>query len=195
MVEYRDGDKLYIPVEKLELITKYSNKEGSSPKLNKLGTQEWAKTKAKAAKKAEDIAEELIEMYAIREAKEGYQFPKDTEEQIIFENQFEYEETKDQLKVIQEIKQDMESIHPMDRLLVGDVGYGKTEVAFRAIFKCIISGKQASILCPTTILSSQHFKNAINRFSTFPINIALLNRFISKKEQNETLKKLKEGIL
>ena len=193
MVEYRDGDKLYIPVEKLDFITKYSGKDSSIPKLNKLGTHEWEKTKAKAAKKAEDIAEELIELYAIRESKEGYQFPKDTEEQIIFENQFEYEETQDQLKVIKEIKQDMESTHPMDRLLVGDVGYGKTEVAFRAIFKCIMGGKQAAILCPTTILSSQHFKNAINRFNSFPVNIALLNRFVSKKEQSETIKKLKAG--
>ncbi|MBQ9011762.1 MAG: transcription-repair coupling factor, partial [Bacilli bacterium] len=193
MVEYRDGDKLYIPVEKLELITKYSGKEGTTPKLNKLGTHEWAKAKAKAAQKAENIAEELLELYAIRESKEGFAFPKDTEEQIVFESEFEYEETQDQLKVIEEIKKDMESPHPMDRLLCGDVGYGKTEVAFRAIFKCIMGGKQAAILCPTTILSSQHFKNAINRFSSFPVNIALLNRFVSKKDQTETIQKLKEG--
>ena len=192
-ITYRDNDKLYIPVEKLDLITKYSSKDGVIPKLNKLGSHEWQKTKAKARKHAEDIAEDLLKMYAIRESKKGYAFAKDTEEQIEFEKEFEYEETLDQLRVTEEIKKDMESDKPMDRLLCGDVGYGKTEVAFRAIFKAIMSGKQAAILCPTTILSSQHFQNAIERFKTFPVDIALLNRFVSPKETKETLEKLEKG--
>lgn len=192
-LEYKDKDKLYIPVEKIEYIKKYSSKDSIPPKINKLGTKEWQKTKAKANKKAEDIANELIKLYAIRETKEGFAFPKDTEEQIIFEKEFEYEETLDQLKVTEDIKKDMESPHPMDRLLCADVGYGKTEVAFRAIFKCIMGGKQAAMLCPTTILSSQHLKNAIKRFSSFPINIELLNRFVPQKKQTEIKTKLQEG--
>ena len=192
-VEYKDGDKLYIPVEKLDLITKYSGKEGAEPKLNKLGTHEWEKTKAKARKRAEDIAEDLLKLYALREAKKGFSFNLDDEDQISFEREFKYEETKDQLKVTEEIKKDMESNKPMDRLLCADVGYGKTEVAFRAIFKCILSGKQAALLCPTTILSSQHFSNAIERFKSFPVDIAIINRFVTKTKLKETLEKLQKG--
>ena len=192
-ITYRDNDKLYIPVEKLDLITKYSSGDASIPKLNKLGSHEWQKTKAKARKKAEDIAEDLLKMYAIRESKKGFAFEKDGPEQIAFEKEFDHIETPDQLRVTEEIKKDMESNKPMDRLLCGDVGYGKTEVAFRAIFKAIISGKQAAILCPTTILSSQHFQNAIERFKSFPVDIALLNRFVSQKETKETLEKLEKG--
>lgn len=192
-VEYQGGDKLYIPVEKIDLITKYTGKEGAVPKLNKLGSTQWQKAKARAKKRAENMASDLLELYAQRESKKGFAFQKDGEEQKIFEESFEHEETKDQLKTTEEIKEDMQKDKPMDRLLCGDVGYGKTEVAFRAIFKCIISGKQAAILCPTTILSSQHYKNAINRFKTFPINIAILNRFVNKKEAEKTLEELKEG--
>ncbi len=192
-IVYRDNDKLYIPVEKLDLITKYSSGDTSTHKLNKLGSHEWQKTKAKARKKAEDIAEDLLKMYAVRESKKGFAFEKDGKEQIAFEKEFNYVETPDQLRVTEEIKKDMESPKPMDRLLCGDVGYGKTEVAFRAIFKAIISGKQAAILCPTTILSSQHYQNAIERFKSFPIDIALLNRFTSAKETAETLDKLSKG--
>ncbi len=192
-ITYRDNDKLYIPVEKLDLITKYSSGDVAVPKLNKLGSQEWQKTKAKARKRAEDIAEDLLKMYALREAKKGYAFDKDGKEQIEFEKEFTHEETKDQLRVTEEIKKDMEADKPMDRLLCGDVGYGKTEVAFRAIFKAIISGKQAAILCPTTILSSQHYQNAIERFKSFPVDIAILNRFVSPKETKETLEKLEKG--
>ena len=151
------------------------------------------KTKARARKKAEDIAEDLLKMYAVRESKKGFAFEKDGKEQIEFEKEFDHTETKDQLRVTEEIKKDMETDKPMDRLLCGDVGYGKTEVAFRAIFKAIISGKQAAILCPTTILSSQHFQNAIERFKSFPVDIALLNRFVSPKEVKETLEKLEKG--
>ena len=190
---YKNDDKLYIPVEKLDLITKFSSSDGAVPKLNKLGSLEWQKTKAKVRKKAEDIAGELLKLYAAREAKKGFAFDKDNEDQIQFEKEFKHSETEDQLRVSDEIKKDMEDIKPMDRLLCGDVGYGKTEVAFRAIFKAIISGKQAALLCPTTILSSQHYKNAIERFKSFPINIAILNRFVSNKETKNTIQKLKEG--
>lgn len=192
-VTYKDNDKLYIPVEKLDLITKYSSGDTIAPKLNKLGSTEWQKTKAKAQKRAEDIAEDLLKMYAIRESKKGFAFEKDTDEQLQFEKEFPYTETTDQLRVTDEIKKDMESEKPMDRLLCGDVGYGKTEVAFRAIFKAIMSGKQTAILCPTTILSSQHFQNAIDRFKSFPVDIALLNRFTSVKQTKEILEKLEKG--
>ncbi|MDD6323694.1 MAG: transcription-repair coupling factor [Bacilli bacterium] len=192
-IVYRDEDKLYIPVEKIDLITKYSSGDGMQPKLSKLGSADWQKTKARARKHAEDIAEDLLKVYAIRESKKGFAFDKDGKEQIEFEKEFKYTETADQLRVTEEIKKEMESDKPMDRLLCGDVGYGKTEVAFRAIFKAIISGKQAAILCPTTILSNQHYKNALERFKNFPVDIALLNRFVSKKDIGETLDKLKKG--
>ena len=192
-VEYKGGDKLYIPVEKIDLITKYSSKEGFEPKVNKLGSTEWEKVKLRAKKRAKDIAEGLLKLYALREMQEGFAFCKDSEEQAIFESEFPYEETKDQIKVLEEIKNDMESNHPMDRLLCGDVGYGKTEVAFRAAFKAILSGKQVALLCPTTILSSQHYQNAIDRFKSFPVNIALLNRFTTPKQVSNIINGLKEG--
>ena len=192
-IEYKGEDKLYIPVEKLEFINKYSSNEGSVPKVNKLGGTEWTKTKLHIKKKIESIAGDLLKLYSEREMSIGYAFDKDTEEQIQFEKDFPYIETKDQLKVTEEIKKDMEKSIPMDRLLCGDVGYGKTEVAFRAIFKAIMSNKQVLFLCPTTILAQQHFSNAIERFKEFPIRIELLNRFISKKKQNEIIKDLSEG--
>ena len=193
MLEYKGGDKLYIPVEKLELITKYSSSDGSIPKLNKLGGIEWQKTKLRVKNKLENIAGELLKLYAERENAEGYKFAKDGEEQLQFEKEFIYEETDDQIRVIEEIKKDMESKSPMDRLLCGDVGYGKTEVAFRAIFKAIMSGKQVALLCPTTILSSQHFNNAKERFKSFPVEIELMNRFVTPKKQKQIIERLKEG--
>ena len=163
------------------------------PKINKLGGTEWQKTKLHIKKKIESIAGDLLKLYSEREMAIGYAFDKDTEEQLEFEKNFPYNETKDQLKIVDEIKKDMEKRTPMDRLLCGDVGYGKTEVAFRAIFKAIMSNKQVLFLCPTTILSQQHFQNAIERFKEFPVRIELLNRFISKKKQTEILNDLKEG--
>ena len=192
-VEYLDGDKLYIPVEKLELINKYSSNEGVSPKINKLGGKEWAKTKLHIQKKIESIAGDLLKLYSEREMAKGFAFKKDTKEQIEFEKNFPYVETVDQLKVTEEIKKDMEKESPMDRLLCGDVGYGKTEVAFRAIFKAIMSNKQVMLLCPTTILSQQHYKNAIERFKGFEVNIELLNRFVPIKKQNEVISGFSEG--
>ena len=193
MVSYKDDDKLYIPVEKIDFISKYSAKDGIVPKLNKLGGTEWQRTKLKASKRIQDMAGELLKLYAIRETTKGFAFLKDTKEQYEFEEEFPYTETEDQLKAIEEIKKDMEKDRPMDRLLCGDVGYGKTEVAFRAIFKAIMSGKQVALLCPTTILSNQHFNNAIERFKAFPINIEMLNRFVPTKRVNIILEKLKEG--
>ena len=193
MVSYKDDDKLYIPVEKIDFISKYSAKDGIVPKLNKLGGTEWQRTKLKARKRIQDMAGELLKLYAIRETTKGFAFLKDTKEQYEFEEEFPYTETEDQLKAIEEIKKDMEKDRPMDRLLCGDVGYGKTEVAFRAIFKAIMSGKQVALLCPTTILSNQHFNNAIERFKAFPINIEMLNRFVPTKRVNIILERLKEG--
>ncbi len=186
-IEYKDKDKLYIPVEKLEFINKYSSNEGVKPKLSKLGGTEWKKTKLHIQKKIESIALDLLKLYSERETAIGYAFDKDTSEQLEFEKEFPYVETKDQLKVTEEIKKDMERNIPMDRLLCGDVGYGKTEVAFRAIFKAVMSNKQVMLLCPTTILSNQHYKNAIERFKEFPVRIELLNRFVPKSKQNQIL--------
>ena len=191
-IEYRDNDKLYIPVEKMELISKYSANDSIIPKINKLGGTEWQKTKLKIKKHVEDIAYKLLNLYAKRENTIGFKYQKDDEMQLEFEKEFIYEETKDQLKVTDEIKKDMESNRPMDRLLCGDVGYGKTEVAFRAIFKAILSGKQVAFLCPTTILSLQHFNSALDRFKNYPVRIELLNRFVTPKKQKEVIKDLKE---
>lgn len=192
-LEYKDNDKLYIPVEKIEFISKYSSNEGAKPKISKLGGTDWAKQKAKVKGKVKDIAKQLLETSAKRKLISGFSFLEDDEDQAIFESKFPYEETKDQLKAIKEIKEDMEEPHPMDRLLCGDVGYGKTEVAFRAIFKAIKSGKQVAFLCPTTILSKQHYDNAVERFEDFGINIAVLNRFITSKQKEVILKDLKSG--
>lgn len=190
---YKDSDKLYIPVEKIEFISKYSSNEGAKPKLNKLGGTEWAKQKARVKGKVKDIAKELLETSAKRKLVPGFAFFADDEDQAIFEGRFAYDETADQLKAIREIKEDMEQPHPMDRLLCGDVGYGKTEVAFRAIFKAIKSGKQVAFLCPTTILSKQHYENALDRFDGFGINIAVLNRFVTPKQKDIILNDLASG--
>ena len=192
-LQYKDGDKLYIPVEKIELISKYSSHEGIIPRLNKLGSTEWIKQKAKVRGKVKDIAQKLLDMSVKRKMATGFAFCADDKEQYLFEAAFPYEETKDQLKAIKEIKEDMEKNTPMDRLLCGDVGYGKTEVAFRAIFKAIKSGKQVAFLCPTTILSKQHYENALDRFSGFGVNIEVLNRFVSDKHKQEIIENLKNG--
>ena len=190
---YDGKDKLYIPVEKIDLINKFTGKEGVVPKIYKLGGTEWQKTKLRIKNKVKDIAEKLIKIYAARESKQGYSFSKDGELQMMFEEEFPYEATLDQLYATRQIKDDMESTHPMDRLLCGDVGYGKTEVAFRAIFKAVNDGKQVLYLCPTTILSNQQYENAIARFKNYPVNIAKLNRFTTPKEAKEIIEKLKNG--
>jgi transcription-repair coupling factor (superfamily II helicase) len=194
-IVYDKGDKLYVPVDQLDLIQKYVGSEGKSPKVNKLGSAEWQKAKAKARKSINEIAEDLIKLYAMRSTVKGHKFPKDTEWQKQFEDEFPFEETPDQLTSLEEIKHDMETEKPMDRLLCGDVGYGKTEVALRAAFKAVMDGKQVAILVPTTILAEQHYKNIKNRFSDFPIKIDMVSRFRTAKQQKEILQRVKEGNL
>lgn len=192
-VAYAGDDTLYIPVEQFNLVRKYSSSEGKVPKINKLGSSQWQKAKAKTRNKVDDIADKLIEIYAARMNQTGYAFPVDNEMQLEFENAFGYELTEDQVRSVKEIKEDMEKPQPMDRLLCGDVGFGKTEVALRAVFKAILGNKQVAFLCPTTILSMQHYKTMLDRFENFPVKVALLNRFTSTKQKNQILKDLKEG--
>ena len=192
-IVYDKGDKLYVPVDQLDLVQKYIGSEGNSPKINKLGGAEWQKAKAKARKSINEIAQDLVKLYAARATLKGHSFGKDTEWQRQFEDEFPYEETPDQLASLEEIKSDMESDKPMDRLLCGDVGYGKTEVAIRAAFKAVMDGKQVAFLVPTTILADQHYNNLIKRFSDFPIKIDMISRFRTPKQQKATLQALKEG--
>ena len=192
---FQGTDKLYIPVEKIDYISKFSGKEGAVPKVSKLGGKDWQKTKSRVRSKVKDIAASLIKIYARRKLEKGFAFDADDELQTMFESQFEYKLTPDQELAIKQIKKDMESSAPMDRLLCGDVGYGKTEVAFRAIFKAVLSSKQVLYLCPTTILSNQHYENALDRFKDFPINIGLLNRFTTAKEKNRIIQGLKDGTI
>ncbi len=192
-IHYQDGGNLFVPVTQIKLVQKYVSSDAKVPKLNKLGGTEWAKTKRKVTAKIEDIADELIELYAKRDAEKGYAFSRDTVEQQEFEQAFPYTETQDQLRSVAEIKEDMQKDKPMDRLLVGDVGYGKTEVAMRAVFKAVMDGKQAAVLVPTTILAEQHYENFVQRFADYPFTIGLLSRFRSKKEQEETIEKLRKG--
>ena len=192
-IRYRADDKLYVPVDQIDLIQKYVPSGDKEPKLHKLGGAEWKKAKAKVTSAVKDIADELIKLYAKREAEKGYAFMPDTDEQRAFEAAFPYEETEDQLRTIIEVKRDMERERPMDRLVCGDVGYGKTEVAIRAAFKSIQDGKQVAFLVPTTILAQQHFESIQSRFEEFGINVGLLSRFRTRKQQLETLKGLKTG--
>ena len=192
-IEYAKSDKLYVPVEQLDLVQKYIGGEGKSPKVNKLGSAEWQKAKAKVRKSINEIAKELVKLYAIRTTVKGHKYSKDTEWQRQFEDEFPYEETPDQITSLEEIKSDMESDKPMDRLLCGDVGYGKTEVALRAAFKAVMDGKQVAFLVPTTILADQHYKTMKSRFSDFPVTIDMISRFKTSKEQKATIQAVKEG--
>lgn len=194
-VLYSGNDKLYIPVEKIDLLFKYVGKEGMVPKINKMDSIDWKKTKQRVKQKVADMADRLLKLYAERESKRGFAFSKDNQMMEDFENDFPYTLTKDQQTSINQIKKDMESVAPMDRLLCGDVGFGKTEVAFRAAMKAILDSKQVLFLCPTTILSSQHYENAKERFQNFPVNIALLNRFTTKKETARIINGLKDGTI
>jgi transcription-repair coupling factor (superfamily II helicase) len=192
-IKYSGNDKLYIPTDQLDLIQKYIGGEDKGPKLNRLGGTEWLKVKARAKKAVESLAMDLLKLYAERQQTAGYQFSEDSRWQKEFEDTFPYPETQDQLKCIEEIKRDMESLRVMDRLLCGDVGYGKTEVALRAAFKCVMDGKQVAILVPTTILAQQHYNTCVQRFSNFPINIDVLSRFKTVSEQSRILSNLKNG--
>ena len=194
-VLYQGTDKIYIPVEKIDLLSKYSGREGVAPKINKLGGTEWQKTKNRVKSKVSDIADQLLKLYAEREKRKGFAFSKDCDMSLDFERAFPYDLTSDQVKAISQIKEDMEKSIPMDRLLCGDVGFGKTEVAFVAAFKAILDSKQVLLLCPTTILSNQHYENAIERFKDFPVNVALLNRFSTPKETSRIISGLKDGTI
>ena len=192
---YQDDAKLFIPVSQLDKIQKYVSSESKTPRVNKLGGSEWAKTKRRVANKIEDIADELVDLYAKREAEKGYAFTPDDSYQKEFEDAFPYTETPDQLRSAKEIKQDMEKTKPMDRLLIGDVGYGKTEVALRAAFKAIQDGKQVAFLAPTTVLAQQHYETMEQRFENFPVEIGILSRFNTAKEIKETIENLETGKL
>jgi transcription-repair coupling factor (superfamily II helicase) len=190
---YRDGDTLFVPVEDLNLVQKYTPVATGLPLLDKLGTGNWLKTKERTKKAVQKLAHELLELYAQRKSIKGFAFSPEGSWQEEFEKTFEFEETEDQLRSIVDIKTDMETDVPMDRLLCGDVGYGKTEVAIRAAFKAVMDGKQVAVLCPTTVLASQHFKTFSGRMVLFPVRIAALTRFQSKAEQRKTLEDLKNG--
>jgi transcription-repair coupling factor (superfamily II helicase) len=192
-IKYGGNDKLYIPTDQLDMIQKYIGGEDKLPKLNKLGSAEWNKIKSKAQHSIQALAIDLLKLYAERQQKIGYAFSADSRWQKEFEDMFPYEETEDQLRCIEEIKKDMEDERVMDRLLCGDVGYGKTEVALRAAFKCVMDGKQAAILAPTTILAQQHYNTCIQRFGSFPIKIDVLSRFKSASELKKAAQDLKSG--
>ncbi len=193
-IKYAGTDVLYVPVTQLDLVSKYIGAaEDSGIKLNKLGGSEWQRTRARVKKAVRDMAKQLTALYAKRMATRGHAFPEDDDLQSGFESRFEYEETDDQLRCINEIKGDMQREVPMDRLLCGDVGFGKTEVALRAAFKCISNGKQCALLVPTTLLAMQHYNTVIRRFGELPLNVRLLNRFVSKREQEKTIAGLKSG--
>ncbi|MFQ5863746.1 MAG: transcription-repair coupling factor [bacterium] len=192
-LEYRDGDKVYVPIERMDRVHKYSAKEGMKPALSKLGAPNWQRLKNKTKKKIKDIAQELIDIYAKRKAQAGHAFSEDALWQRELEASFPYEDTPDQIRATIEVKQDMESSRPMDRLVCGDVGYGKTEVAVRAAFKAVMSGKQVAMLVPTTILAYQHYMTFRERLEKFPVEIEMLSRFRSTAEQKRIVEKLKNG--
>ena len=194
-IDYAGGDCLYVPVTQLDLVSKYigGGEDTERTKLNKLGGAEWTRQKTKAKKAAKDLARGLIALYAERQKRPGFAFSPDSPWQREFEESFDYTETDDQLRCIAEIKADMEKPRPMDRLLCGDVGYGKTEVALRAVMKCILDGKQAAILVPTTVLAQQHYATAVSRFRDFPVKIEVLSRFTPAREQKRILEAAKNG--
>lgn len=192
-VQYQNGDQISIPVEQIHLLSKYISSDGKAPKLNKLNDGHFKKVKQKVKNQVEDIADDLIKLYSERSQLKGFAFSADDDDQDAFDDAFPYVETDDQLRSIEEIKRDMQASQPMDRLLVGDVGFGKTEVAMRAAFKAVNDHKQVVILVPTTVLAQQHYTNFKERFQNFAVNVDVLSRFRSKKEQNETLEKLKNG--
>ncbi len=194
-IKYAGEDRLYLPVEQMDTLQRYTGGEGRPPRVYALGGQEWARVKNRVRASVQELAKELLSLYAAREATRGFAFSPDHPWQKDFENRFPYEETSDQLKAIEEVKQDMQKSTPMDRLLCGDVGYGKTEVAIRAAFKAVMDGKQVAFLVPTTILAQQHYENFLERFKGFPVKVDLLSRFRGAKEQREVIKALKAGVV
>ena len=192
-IAYADDEFLYVPIEQADLVQKYIGNDGRPPKVDRLGSQSWSKKKEKAMKNAEALAKELVHLYAERETVKGYQFVRDNDWQVQFEASFPFTETPDQLRCIEDIKKDMESTKVMDRLVCGDVGYGKTEIAFRAAFKAVMSGKQVAFLAPTVILAEQHYNNFRQRLGSFPVNAAILSRFVQGKDQKKVLKGVEDG--
>jgi len=193
VIHYQENDKLYVPLEKMDCVQKYTSRESIVPKIHKLGSPDWERLKNRTKKRIKDIAKDLIALYAARKAQKGFAFSQDTLWQKELEASFEFEETPDQTKAIEEVKLDMESEKPMDRLVCGDVGFGKTEVAIRAAFKAVQDGKQAAILVPTTLLAEQHFNTFRQRLSRYPVKVEMLSRFRSRAEQLRTLELLKAG--
>ncbi len=192
-LEYYDNETVFIPIEQVNLVQRYIGNEGEAPKLDRLGSKSWENRKNKVKKSVEDIAEKLIELYAKRKAAVGFSFPSDGEFMTAFEANFPYTETEDQITVSEDIKRDMEKPLPMDRLVCGDVGYGKTEMAMRAAFKAVMGGKQVAFLAPTTILAEQHYESCLERFQDFPVSIAHMSRFVGKAEQKKILEKVSQG--
>ena len=192
-IEYANNSFLYVPATQLDVIQKYADAEAKPPKINRLGGQEWSRTKGKVKKAVDEIAEELVELYATRDNGTGFRFSPDNEWQREFEELFTHEETDDQLEAIKEVKKDMQSSKIMDRLICGDVGFGKTEVALRAAFKAVQDGKQVAYLVPTTVLAQQHYKTFVQRFKDFPVRVEMLSRFRTKANINQTIKDLKSG--
>ena len=193
ILEYAEGARLYVPLTRLDLVQKYRSSEGVKPVLNRLGTQQWQKTKARVKKAMKDMAEELLKLYAGRKTAQGHAFAADSEWQREFEDSFEFNETDDQMSAITDVKHDMEASTPMDRLLCGDVGYGKTEVGMRAAFKSVSDNRQVAVLAPTTVLAFQHYNTFRQRFAAFPIKIDMLSRFRTPKQQKETIAKIEAG--
>ena len=192
-LEYAGEEFAFVPIEQVNLVQKYIGNEGNAPKIDTIGSKTWENRKNRVKKAVEDLAHKLIDLYSRRKASAGFAFPKDTEWQVAFEAAFPYEDTEDQILVTKEIKDDMEKPVPMDRLLCGDVGYGKTEIAMRAAFKAVLGGKQVAFLAPTTILAEQHYETCVERFKNFPVSIAHLSRFVSKKDQKKIIEKLALG--
>ena len=193
LLEYAEGARLYVPLTRLDLVQKYRSSEGAKPVLNHLGTAAWSKTKARVRKAMKDMTDELLKLYAERKMAEGHAFSPDNEWMREFEDTFEFSETEDQETAIADVKRDMESSQPMDRLLCGDVGYGKTEIAMRAAFKAISDNKQVAVLAPTTVLAFQHYETFKQRFAAFPVTIEMISRFRSPKQQKEILQKVEAG--
>ena len=192
-LEYADNEFAFVPIEQVNLVQRYIGNEGEKPKLDRIGSKSWENRKSKVKQAVEDLAQKLIDLYSRRQAAVGYAFPKEKEWQAAFEAAFPYEDTPDQITVTEEIKADMEKPVPMDRLVCGDVGYGKTEIAMRAAFKAVMGGKQVAFLAPTTILAEQHYENCKERFKNFPVKIERLSRFISPSEQKKILEKVEKG--
>jgi transcription-repair coupling factor (superfamily II helicase) len=192
-LKYKGGDLLYVNIHSLHKITRYVGQEGKPPKMNKLGTQAWENLKTKTKSKVKDIARDLILLYAARKAQKGFKFSPDSYLQTELEASFIYEDTPDQAKSTEDVKRDMELEAPMDRLICGDVGFGKTEIAIRAAFKAVADNKQVAILVPTTVLASQHYKTFKARLADFPANVDYISRFKSSTQQKETMKRVTEG--